>query len=79
MHIRYLPELIFWISWGLLFYTFPGYGVIIAALARWRPAAPLRADFPTPSVCVVVVACTPKSKSPTACATCSPRDFRRKN
>ena len=50
--------LLFWISCGLLFYTFLGYGLLITVLARLRPrplAAPAE-EGPLPSVCVVLVA-----------------------
>ncbi|MEI9896301.1 MAG: hypothetical protein WDN28_21165 [Chthoniobacter sp.] len=49
----------FWISCGLLFYTFAGYGWLISILARWRPKASSsrEASAPPPSVSVVLVAC----------------------
>ena len=48
---------IFWVSCGLLLYTFFGYGFLIFALARWRPraSASLAENQPPLSVCVVVV------------------------
>jgi cellulose synthase/poly-beta-1,6-N-acetylglucosamine synthase-like glycosyltransferase len=48
----------FWISGASLFYTFFGYGLLIAFLARWRPkrSAPPTPEATTPGVCVVLVA-----------------------
>ncbi|MEP6667603.1 MAG: glycosyltransferase family 2 protein [Chthoniobacter sp.] len=59
MLFHYGTVLTFWISCGLLVYTFCGYGWLISALARWRPQAlssPDAAGSP-PSVGVVLVAC----------------------
>jgi cellulose synthase/poly-beta-1,6-N-acetylglucosamine synthase-like glycosyltransferase len=58
MMLNTLPLLVFWVSIGLLFYTFVGYGLFISALARWRPkvrSAPVDGAA-QPSVCVVLVA-----------------------
>ncbi|MDR3406699.1 MAG: glycosyltransferase family 2 protein [Chthoniobacter sp.] len=58
MLFHYGAVLTFWISCGLLLYTFFGYGLLISGLARWRPKAPSAMDpaAPLPSVCVVLVA-----------------------
>ena len=47
--------LVFWISGGALAYTFAGYGVLMALLARGRTGKSARPTA-TPDVCVVVVA-----------------------
>ena len=57
MLFHHVAALVFWISGALLFYTFLGYGLLLSALARWRPGIPRPApDNSPPSVCVVVVA-----------------------
>lgn len=58
MQLQTLAALLFWISCGLLFYTFLGYGLLISILARLRPRAssPATEATPSPSVCVVLVA-----------------------
>ena len=58
MHYQSLAALIFWLSGGVLFYTFAGYPLFIAALARWRarPLSSPRELAPQPRVCVVLVA-----------------------
>jgi len=48
---------VFWFSGALLFYTFVGYGLMISALARWRP----KSSSPSPAgelppICVILVA-----------------------
>jgi cellulose synthase/poly-beta-1,6-N-acetylglucosamine synthase-like glycosyltransferase len=55
---------LFWISCGLLFYTFAGYGLLVSALARLRPtAAPLPNSAPAlPSVCIVLIACNEEKR-----------------
>jgi hypothetical protein len=58
MQLHHTAALLFWISCGLLFYTFAGYGLLIAALARWRGRTDAgKAIAPAASVCVVLVAC----------------------
>ena len=46
----------FWLSGALLFYTFAGYGALMALLARGRGGVKNLAPAPLPDVCVVVVA-----------------------
>jgi len=64
MVLHDMAALLFWVSCGLLFYTFLGYGLLISALARLRPAivsSPL-GDSASPSVCVVLVACNEEKR-----------------
>jgi len=59
MQYHHVAAFLFWGSCALLFYTFLGYGLLISALARWRPKQPVSNDdnAAPPSVCVVLVAC----------------------
>lgn len=64
MLLHDMAVLLFWVSCGLLFYTFLGYGLLISALARRRPAivsSPL-GDSASPLVCVVLVACNEEKR-----------------
>src|SRR3569833_400057 len=58
MLLHVIAVFLFWVSCGLLFYTFAGYGFLISALARLRPkpVVPATPDAPHPSVCIVRVA-----------------------
>ncbi len=46
--------LAFWLAAGLVVYTWAGYPVLIALLARWRPAPPVRRAPITPAVSIVI-------------------------
>ncbi len=58
MLFHYGAVLTFWISCGLLCYTFFGYGLLIRAFARWRPQTSPSPDStaPQPPVCIVLIA-----------------------
>jgi len=58
MPFQNLAAFAFWISCGLLFYTFAGYGLLISALARRRREIGSLSDVRAlhPDVCVVLVA-----------------------
>ncbi|EDY20267.1 glycosyl transferase family 2 [Chthoniobacter flavus Ellin428] len=64
MLLHTIPVFLFWVSCGLLFYTFAGYGLLISALARLRPkpVVPSAPDTPQPSVCIVLVACNEEKR-----------------
>lgn len=64
MLLHHLAALLFWVSCGLLFYTFLGYGLLLSALARRRPAvvAPAVDAEARPSVCVVLIACNEEKR-----------------
>src|SRR5512143_564229 len=46
--------LAFWLAAALVAYTWAGYPVLIALLARWRPAPPVRKAKVTPRVSIVI-------------------------
>jgi len=58
MPLSTVAAAIFWLSSGILFFTFLGYGLGMKALARWRnrPLSSPANDAPQPSVCVILSA-----------------------
>lgn len=49
-------EIVFWAAGVAVLYAYAGYPLLLAILARLRPARPVRRDEITPSVCVLLIA-----------------------
>src|SRR2546421_2059029 len=55
MSLRVTAEIIFWLSAGVLFYTYVGYPLLIALVSTLRPRRVKRADY-APSVTMIITA-----------------------